>query len=119
LLTLVDERFYWWFKSAEIEVTGGTTTWAELYAAIGTALGITITADEVPAAYLKPPTALTSRHDALPVLLDAVASSVGQRVVRRLDGSVLALNSTSSRQVVNANLIACTPKASGGTYALP
>jgi hypothetical protein len=90
LLSLVDERYWWWNKTAEITITGGTTTWANLYSSIGSALGVTIDADPVSSDYLKPPTELKSRYDFMPLLLDAVAYSVGQRIVRKLDGTVEA-----------------------------
>lgn len=96
LLVLVDSRYFFWEKAATISITEGTTTWAQLYASIATALGITITVDTIPAAYLKPSAALEANYDYLPLLLDWVAASVGQRVVRRLDGTFKALNATSA-----------------------
>lgn len=96
LLTLVDARFWWWSKGAEIAITERTTTWEQLYAAIGTALGVTITVDAIPASYQYPPVDLQCRYDYLPLLLDAVAFSVGQRIVRQLDGTVHAVNASNA-----------------------
>ncbi len=120
LLTLVDERFFWWSRAANISVVGGTTTWAQLYASIATGLGITLTVDAIPAAYLKPPAALGTAYEALPLLLDAVAACVGQRVVRQLDGSVRAWSVTASRDSVLAQLAAVPASAAfaGGVFAL-
>jgi hypothetical protein len=94
LLTLVDDRFWWWTKAATV---AAQSTWAALYEEIEDALGVTITVDTVPAAYLTPPADLAGRYAALPVLLDAVAASVGQRVVRAFDGTVTAQNPTTAR----------------------
>lgn len=119
LLTLVDDRWRWWWVASSITLTAGTTSWATLYASIGTALGVTITADDVAAAYLEPPVELVSRYEALPVLLDAVAYSVGQRVVRDADGTVRALSASSSRTRETTNL-ALTPRKMGGAlYSSP
>jgi len=94
LLTLVDDRWRWWWRAASV---AGQSTWAALYSAIGTALGVTITADAVPAAYLTPPPEMAASYAALPLLLDAVAMSVGQRVVRGFDGSVRAISPAAGR----------------------
>lgn len=96
LLTLVDERYWWWRKSAAITVSSGQS-WETLYTAIGAALGITITVDTIPEAYMSPSQDLTSKYDFLPTLLDAVAYSVGQRICRTLDGDVLAQNAEDGR----------------------
>lgn len=100
LLTLVDERYYWWQKSASIEIASGMT-WAELYEEIASALGITITAETVGEPYLYPPQDLESRYDYLPLLLDAVAASVGQRIIRTLAGAVKAQASLTAIEKSN------------------
>lgn len=98
LITLVDERFFWWNVASAITVSGGSTTWAQLYASIGSALGVSIQVDSVPDAYLKPSEELASDYGRLPTLLDATAYSVGQRIVRQFDGTVRAWNVTDSDQ---------------------
>lgn len=119
LLTLVDERFFWWFKAADITVTENTTTWAQLYSSLAAGLGITLTVDEVNAAYLKPSGAFTTSKEPLPVLLDAAAYSVGQRIVRTLAGKVFAYNVSTSRTKQTENLLAhADAKAAGGLLAL-
>jgi hypothetical protein len=118
LLTLVDARYFWWFQAAVITITEGTTAWADLYGAVGSALGVTINYDQIPTAYLKPPAALAVSYGPLSLLLDAVADSVGQRIVRRLDGTVLARNAVNGAAQLSANLGAGWPKRAGGTMAL-
>jgi hypothetical protein len=87
LVTLVDVRYWWWYKAAQIEVTSSSEPWATFIAAIASALGATITVPTVPAAYLNPPTDLTVRNDPLPIVLDAAAYSIGMRLVANLDGT--------------------------------
>ncbi len=121
LLTLVDERYFWWSKATALSVTGGTTTWATLYASIATALGITLTVDDVAAAYLKPPASLGTKYEALPIVLDAVAYCVGQRIVRQLDGTVRAWNADESLAACDAWLADDLPelkKLAGGVLKL-
>lgn len=118
LLSFVDDRFRWWLKAAEIDVVGGTTTWQSLYNLIATALNISITADVVAPAYLKPNAVLTARYDMLPPLLDAVAFSVGQRIVRLLDGTVWAMNQDTAHLRQKQEIDAARPVLAGGYYAL-
>jgi hypothetical protein len=117
LLTLVDQRYFWWQRAADVAVTPGTTTWADLYAAIGAALGVSIQADPVDPAYLKPAAGLGQHYEALPPLLDAVALSCGQRTVCGLDGTVRALNYASSQALLAQNLT-LGPRVAGGLMAL-
>lgn len=98
LLTLVDERFFWWSRSAQIDVTDTFTTWTQLYEDVADGLGITVTPDDIDSAYLRPSPALAQQYRFLPPLLDAVAYNVGQRVVRKLDGTVITQNARTARQ---------------------
>ena len=94
LLTLVDDRFFWRFRAADVTAQ---STWTGLYAAVGTALGVDIVVDDVPSAYLTPPADMMSAYHNLPAFLDGIALSVGQRIVRAFDGTVVAQNVTSAR----------------------
>lgn len=117
LVPLVDLRYRFWERTAAITITEGTTTWAQLYAQIGAALGVTIAVDPIPAAYLKPGAGLARSYQPLPLLADWVASCVGQRIVRRLDGSFVALNASTARslQIAQAN---ANRKYAGGSLSL-
>ena len=126
LLVLVDERYRWWERAAtsvtppgttSVDVTEGTTTWLELYAALALALGITLNVDPVMPAYLFPSYGFTAPFQHLPLLLDLCASSVGQRIVRNLDGSFNARNAISANALVvsQANL---NRKLAGGSLDL-
>jgi hypothetical protein len=119
LLTLVDDRFFWWQRSTgNLSITEGTTTWEDLYALLGTALGVTITVDPIPAAYLKPSFFLGLSYAYTPVVLDAVAYNVGQRLTRALDGSVRARNPVNAALDLAANrgLAVAASKQAGGVF---
>ena len=118
ILPLVDERYFWWLKASAISVNEGTTTWAQLYSSIATALGITLTAEAVNSAYLTPPASLASNYEAIPLLLDAVATTVGQRVVRKLDGTVITIGPSASRTALVAQLTLNYPRVAGGLLAV-
>jgi hypothetical protein len=102
LLTLVDARYFWWWKSAAVEAGG---TWAELFAEIGAGLGETISlATAVEAAFESPDDAWAVGRQPLPILLDAAAQAVGRRVVRKLDGTVLVQTYEEAREAQDAVL---------------
>src|ERR1700687_2344884 len=50
LLTLVDDRYFWWERTADIQVASdGTTTWASLISSIATGLSVTLAPDTISA----------------------------------------------------------------------
>lgn len=118
LITLVDDRYWWHRKAAQITVTGGSTTWADLISDIGDALGVEIEVDDIPAAYLKPDPSFSSNYDDLPALLDRVAEAIGMRVVRLFDGTVKVESFDTAASTVAANLALGLPVLAGGRYAL-
>lgn len=117
LLPLVDERYFWWNRSANITVTEGTTTWANLHSQIATGLGVSISVDPISADYVFPGAGLAAKYEYLPLLLDWTASSVGQRIVRRLDGSIAAINPTTATALM-AGQVNAYKKYAGGTLGL-
>jgi PKD repeat protein len=118
LLTLVDQRYFWWQQAADIEVVENTTTWQALYSAIAVAVGVTINNEAVNGNYLFPPANFTSRYRYLPLLLDAVAASLGQRVVVSLAGVVSAQSATTALASQKKQLAATYAKQAGGTFTL-
>jgi hypothetical protein len=121
LITLVDERYFWWYKTTFIPVTAGTTTWAQLYTAIGDALGVAIEVDPVELAYLTPPAGLAAAYEYLPLLLDAVAFNVGHRVTRALDGTVRAEAPLAAADRADGNatlLLSARSRQAGGEIHL-
>lgn len=118
LLTLVDERYFWWNQAAAITVTENTTTWTQLYAAIAAALGVSITVDAIDADYLKPPASAGTKYEALPLLLDAVAYATGRRIVRQFDGTIRAWSPTNALAQEITSLAAVEDKLAGGELSL-
>lgn len=104
LLTLVDDRYYHWYASTGLTVTGGSTAWQEVFDQIATGLGVGITVGTIHADYLKPPSDLGISHRALPILLDAAAYSIGHRVVRKLDGTFLTMTARQSYDLHKTNI---------------
>lgn len=111
LMTLVDQRYYWWYKGAS---SLSTSTWSALYSSIASALGLSITADAVHASYSTPPDSFAMGYRPLPIVLDACAASCGQMIVRTLAGDVLAVNSDSSSTVYDTNVATNTRNVAGG-----
>lgn len=118
LLTLVDERYFWPLRSADVLVTPGSTTWEELYVEIAGALGLVFSYDEIDSAYLLPGVALSSRRENLAQVLDAVAATLMQRIVRQPDGSVRAWGVQESQAQVRRNLARKDDRFAGGLYDL-
>lgn len=117
LLPLVDQRYFWWERAASIVVVEGVTTWSQLYGQIAAGLNVGFVPDPIASAYLKPSAAFTSKYDHLPPLLDWAATSCGQRIVRRLDDSIAAINSTTSLTLMMSQ-VNQNRKYAGGTIDL-
>lgn len=117
LLTLVDKRWYWWEKSANITITEGTTTWATLIGSIASALGETIAVDTIDADYLKPTDGLENAYGHLPLLLDAALTAINHVLVVKLDGSVITQTATTARTNEDVQ-ISKWAKHAGGIFDL-
>jgi len=109
LLTLVDERYYWWFRARLVGVTGGTTTWLDLFDQIALGLNVALDVDDIPAAYVKPSVKLGVAYQSLPLLLDAAAASVGLRFARQLNGDCQLLSAQTAKDQVQNQLQALRP----------
>lgn len=116
LLTMVDDRYWWRDTLLNLDVNEGTTTWLDLYNAIGTALGVPITAAPVNPAYGKPVAAYNTASQSLAAIFDAIAFSIGQRVVRSLSGSVSTQNPVNAAATVTANRIQPAAVMSAGQF---
>jgi hypothetical protein len=117
LLTMVDDRYWWWDSVLQYGVDGLTTKWTDIYDAVSGAIGASITADPIPSAYGIPPVDYSIVDRPVPLYLDAVAFSVGQRIVRDYDGTVKAQNwsTASTSSMAQAMLYR---KYAGGKLAL-
>jgi hypothetical protein len=102
LITLVDDRFFWWqFNPINLNILS-TTTWQQVLSTLKTV--VPFTSEAVPSAYLSPSQVLNTPFGSFPALLDTVAYCIGQRVVRKLDGSVHLISTATSRARVTSNL---------------
>lgn len=105
-------------QGTSVDVVEGTTTWADLYAAIAAALTITLTVDPVSSAFLFPGNGFTKQFQYLPLLLDWVASSCGQRIVRNLDGTFNAYSASTAQAIMIAQATPFLRKYAGASLDL-
>lgn len=120
LLPIVDDRYFWQFIDLgaidTADVLDETSTWAELWTLIQTALGITITKGTISADYFQPdPREFSRDHQNIAMLMDAAAASVGQRIVRQLDGSVESLGNDNATTALSGNV---SGSGANGIYRL-
>lgn len=115
LLTLVDDRYYWWERRGEL---ASPATWADAYNTLAGVIGHSILFDTIPAAYLAPPSGIFSDYASVPPLMDMVAFMVGQRIVRLLDGTVIAQNGLNGASVEDDLINESLAKCAGGFFDL-
>lgn len=91
LVSVVDRRYFLRSRSVRPDLDldlGCGATWHDLYNALIADAGIAMTFDKVDEAYLVPPASLAALAGTnVALALDAVASSVGQRIVANHDGT--------------------------------
>lgn len=89
LLTLVDERWFWWDSGNQSAPITPPSTWGSLLTSLFTSVGVTPTISTIPSGYGEPtPIRWNVLYKPIPLLIDAAAACVGLRVVRQLDGTV-------------------------------
>lgn len=115
LVTLVDARFFWWYKSSDISTATDKDTWAGLYSTCATAIGAALIHDAIDSSYLSPSSTLAADYPYIPILLDAIAYNVGQRIVVGLDGSVYAQSYDTAKASLASQLAIYTVKQAGGS----
>lgn len=97
ILVLVDPRWDWQFKSVGNLTVDQDTTWDSLFSTVGAALGVAITTDAISADFLQPdPQELQRQYQNGAVMLDAMAASVGQRIVYSLSNTTSSMDSSHS-----------------------
>lgn len=119
LLTLVDERFLWWWKQADITIVQGVTTWGDLFDQVAGGLGIGLNVGQIAPVYGFPPGDLTLKKGSLVMMLDAVCYCTGLRLVRDLDGSVYAMDLDTAQTRLAANLAAFESRKTAGGRISP
>jgi hypothetical protein len=88
IVTVADDRFWWYYKSTSLIDIKDTTTWTDFFSQLSDALGVTINVDTIESTYLNPSTGFNLSYEYLPVVLDAAVWNVGHRLVRAYDGTV-------------------------------
>lgn len=116
IVPLVDARYWWQYRSFGSSEVTYDTTWSQLFSNLGTLLGESIDLGSgVDTAYLQPdPIEFTRPYESAAAMLDAAALSVGKRIVRRLDGQVIAQSPAEATATLEENLKAGWPVVSGG-----
>lgn len=96
LITVVDRRYFLQYRSVPTDLAiDCDSTWTDLYATLfgGNCMDVPVTVDKPASAYLSPhPSLLSITHRSAPMVTDAIAASIGQRIVAYRDGTFHAMN---------------------------
>jgi len=109
-LPLVDQRYYWQWRAWSYWLgspcnNGATASWSTIFSKIGTALGRSLTVDSAAASWLAADRVeLLREWENAAVLLDAVASSLGMRVVATGDGTIQVQSYATAKKILRNNL---------------
>lgn len=103
LLTLCDQRFFWWFKYGDINLR---TSWNALLLEIAVNLGIDLQVDAIDPHYagLPPTEKWLGSHRPMATVLDAALAQVGQRLVCLLDGTVKTTKWVTAKAASDAQM---------------
>lgn len=119
ILPLVDQRYWWQAIHVGALALDRTTDWSDVFGAIETALGVSINQDAIDANYLVADWYEFQRqYQSIPVLFDAAASSVGQRVYVTFAGTVFCATHDTNPSSVNTGMPSGGNNA-GNTHDLP
>lgn len=119
LLCLVDQRWFWQFTDTGLLEVGEETTWPDVYDMIAEGMGVTVDYDDINPGYFRPdPEEVTRRYENGAMLLDAVAHSVGQRIVLGTNNVVRAMTPSTSAVINTANqaLLLAKGLSAGGRH---
>lgn len=90
LLTIVDARYYWWYKATPEVKLNDDSTWQSAFDIAKDALDIDLTVDSINSLYLNPSPQLNLSYEVIPPWLDALCSNVGHRLLAMLDGTYVS-----------------------------
>jgi hypothetical protein len=114
IVPLVDARFFWQDACVGDLSLGGASSWSTIFAAVGEAIGTAIEVGSIDAGYASPdPRELSRRYENAAALLDAVAHSLGHRVVVDYEGTVHSMDADRSQTRLDANLSGDVPLIAG------
>lgn len=110
LLTVVEERYYWWSVPNRRMPLECVCTWEDVFtycsqSLVDYGLGPIDSVGPIPADYRKPHYFLANlREEPLPIVLDSACTNVGMRLVRTLDGTVKVVGSATAQAALTAQL---------------
>ena len=107
LVTVVDTRYFWWWQNFGNIMITSSTTWQSLIDGIGTTLGLEmpITVDIIDPAYLNPSIEMFQLpYEPIPVILDAIATNIGMRVVVDYGGNVFMMLYGTALGLLNSDM---------------
>jgi hypothetical protein len=107
LITIVDERYFWWWQNFGNQTISSSTTWASLIGIITSILGVTINLDVISASYLAPSVqAYSLPFEPIPLILDSICMNLGWRFVANGSPSPGGSPNTYSTQLYGTALSA-------------
>lgn len=117
LLTLVDERFWWW--NADIMgFPAPPQTWQAVLDAAFAAVGVNAEIDPIDDAFMYPACEFEGSYEPVPMILDAVAYNTQHNLVRLVDGTVRLSDVQWSVDTVVENLDQEYPPIAGGLFRI-
>jgi len=120
LLTLVDDRYFWWLQTSGVLATSvSEMTFPAVITALALQLGITITSSTVADPYVLPAIPLVDFREYTPEALDTAAFYVGHRLTRSLAGAVKTRTPAAAAADVADNIAraADLSKRAGGKFS--
>lgn len=105
LLCCVDVRFFLWqVPCPDFQIDEYSRTWANVLDLVATTLAglptpVTLAYDTPDPAYRLPPKALNLKDQALPPVLDAVAASLGMKVILTYDGDLKLIGPATAQAI--------------------
>lgn len=117
LITLVDERYFWWWRDCGEITVNDVWSWEDLIVYLAGLGGFDITVDDIEADYLSPdPDSWNKKYEPIPLLLDAACFNAGLRLVRRTTGGIRAMNVDESEILHKYNVGRKFDQRAGGAF---
>jgi hypothetical protein len=118
LLTLVDDRYFWWYSNVDqFTFVLGTTTWLDLLNVCLTSIGNPNSIiDPIPAAYGTPAAGVIDPFSTTANAFDYLAYLVGARVTRQLDGTIWVQRPESAIVQDDFNVTQISSQHAGGAF---
>lgn len=123
LLSLVDDRYFWWLQQTPaIGTMASSFTWKEVFTGIMSSLGASASQDAVASVYDNPKVQLKDLAEFAPPAIDVACFYFGHRLTRSLSGSVKTKTPTNARTLAITNAEATAgagfTRQGGGKFSL-